>query len=508
MESFTVALKSRFLEQNVGILTLTLDLQLLGEDILFRAINILTFEMARNIILALASLFVFNWFIGTPLIRLSRNFAVLSDTSGIPKPLEIPPNHADDEFGDLIGNINRTLSERAEFESQLRGAQKMEAIGQLAGGIAHDFNNLLAIIKGNLELLQGFHFDDQAALKHVDIANRAIDRGADLTRKLLSFARRGQTSVEDLSVNDIVRDVMQLLPRALTAAYDVRENLADDLWPVTVNRGDMQDSVINLALNAFDAMPRGGVLLFETSNRVLDEEYVRLNPQARTGEFVLLSVTDTGTGIPKDLQNRIFEPFFTTKSGSGGTGLGLTMVYGFVQRSGGLMTINSEEDRGVTFNVYLPRATGASSGMMPISGVEELPRGSETVLVVDDETDIVDLACAHLRELGYRVLSASSGEEAVEVLGTNPDIDLLFTDIVMPGTYDGFDLAAKCFSERPGIAVLLASGYMKNRDWSVDISHQYRQELLEDQLVKPYTKAELATAVRKVLERSRAKSVV
>ena len=500
MTSKFIVLRSPYYEGAVGHLTILFDSKKLGDGILFRSLNILIFGIFRNVVLAFISLFIFNWYIGSPLVRVSQDFADITFEQHDAVQLEIPPHHDRDELGTLIRNINKGLAERGAIEEQLRHAQKMEAVGQLAGGIAHDFNNILGIIKGNLELLSDVVGTNEPALRRIEIADRAAGRGVELIRKLLSFARTQPANAESVSVNRVVEDVIEFLPRAMTASIRVEVKLAEDLRPVRVSRGELQDAIVNLALNARDAMPDGGALSIETENKILDNDYVSHNPTAETGAFVLLTLSDTGTGIPADILDGIVEPFFTTKSESRGTGLGLTMVSGFVQRSGGHMKIYSEEGMGTTFRIYLPYAEAGDAVSSDLIVSNDMPYGHETVLVVDDEPDLVDLAVANLRSLGYRTMSAGDGAEAWEIFKNYPDIDLVFSDIVMPGAIDGYDLATRCLAEKPDIKILLTSGFTQNRERLAYLSDDVHQRLSGNLLAKPYLKAELAFAIRKAFD--------
>jgi signal transduction histidine kinase/CheY-like chemotaxis protein len=407
------------------------------------------------------------------------------------------------EERDLINQMAERIGEhfqRRQIEEQIRRSQKMEAVGQLTGGIAHDFNNILAIVMGNLELLQRRVSGDEEASRRVETALKGAKRGADLTRKLLGFSRKEAHETKLTSVNELIWNMEELLVKSLTVAINVEHHLADDLWPVEVDPGDFQDAILNLALNARDAMSDGGSLVIETSNKVLDEDYVRRNPQGKAGEFVMLSVSDTGHGMTPEVRERVLEPFFSTKEEGKGTGLGLGMVYGFVQRSKGHMKIYSEPGEGTTIRIYLSRAheEGESEGKEPAQA--DLPRGSETILVVDDEEHLVDIAVSHLEGLGYRTVTANGGMQALEVLQGDADIDLLFSDVIMPGGMDGYELAKQAIEKRPNLKVLLTSGFTKKREELNNEDKAVYAKLATNLLSKPYNQSELALSVRRVLD--------
>ena len=393
------------------------------------------------------------------------------------------------------------ITERKNLEDQLSQSQKMEAVGQLTGGIAHDFNNILGILIGNLELLQDAVSGDEKALGRIERALRGAQRGADLTRNLLQFSRTETRETTQISVNEQILKMDELLVKSLTVSVNVEHHLAGDLWAVEVNAGDFQDAILNLALNARDAMPDGGNLVFETCNKVIDKDYARHNPESAAGEFVMLSVSDTGHGMTPEVRKRVLEPFFSTKEEGKGTGLGLSMVFGFVQRSKGHLKIYSEPGEGTTICIYLPRVVEKGKG----SGTKELlrtdlPRGTETILIVDDEEHLVDIAISYLERLGYRTLYANDGKQALETLKENADIDLLFSDVIMPGGMDGYQLATQAMKNRPNLGVLLTSGFTKQREKFKNRDKVIYAKLTGTLLRKPYNRAELAIAIRRILD--------
>ncbi|SLN44458.1 ATP-binding protein [Oceanibacterium hippocampi] len=393
------------------------------------------------------------------------------------------------------------LSDQKKLENQLAQNQRMEAIGQLSGGIAHDFNNILGIIVGNLEIIRELYGDDDFAGERVDLALRAANRGAGLTRKILAFSRRKAAESRIVSPNEAVRDAIDLLSKSLTVSVTIETALAEDVWLIDLDVGDLQDAILNLALNARDAMGGRGRLVISTRNARIDGNGDAAEPAGlEPGDYVAVSVADEGEGMSPEVRARALEPFYSTKTGGSGSGLGLSMVYGFVLRSGGVMDIESEPGRGTTVALYFRRANEALLPS-PADGpaAPSLPRGSETVLVVDDEADLAALAAFHLGELGYRVLVAGDGHEALAILRQEPDIDLLFSDVVMPGGMDGFQLAEAAHVERPEIAILLASGYARERDPAAGGGSPMIVGLARKLLAKPYDKTMLSRAVRRAL---------
>ncbi|ARJ65688.1 histidine kinase [Magnetospirillum sp. ME-1] len=408
-------------------------------------------------------------------------------------PLELTITHLPDHG--LFTAFIRDISEQKMTETALRRSQKMEAVGQLTGGIAHDFNNLLGIITGNLELLERAVQGNDACQRRVDTALRSARRGADLTRRLLSFSRQDPKaqgkSLTDL--NEAVAGMQEMIQRSLTRVIEVRTQLATECWQADINRSEFEDCLLNLCLNARDAMPNGGMLSIETANVVVDSEYCRIDPNITPGRYALVSISDTGTGIPKDIVDRIFEPFFTTKERGKGTGLGLAMAYGFAKRSGGHIRVYSEPGIGTTFRLYLPKASSvAAAEATPDLSAEALPTGTEHVLIVDDEPHLAEIAGEFLKELGYRVSIPGDAAEALSALRHDPAIDLLFTDVVMPHGLDGYGLERSAREMGHGCAVLLTSGFT-----GYAAEHKGGHG---DILPKPYSKADLARAVRKALD--------
>lgn len=403
-----------------------------------------------------------------------------------------------DDKGQFAGSLAMVsdITSRRKLEEELRQAQRMEAVGQLTGGIAHDFNNLLTVIIGNLQLLEEEVKEYDAAAGPIADALNAGHRGADLTKRLLAFSRRQLLSPKVTAVNRLVIDIEPLLRRALGAHVTLTTVNTDDLWLIEVDPSQLENAVVNLCINARDAMPEGGGLTIKTSNSILDDSYVAKNPEVIAGEYVLLTVNDNGTGMKEEVMQHIFEPFFTTKEAGKGSGLGLSMVYGFVKQSNGHIDIESEEGRGTTVRIYLPRshATTELTGATSTSRVG-IPNGDETILAVEDDVAVRKIAVEFLTALGYRVLEAGTGEEALAVLGDHEDIDLVFSDIVMPGGMTGIELARHVHRHYPKLKVLLTSGYAD----TAAFDEEYLQRGGEV-LKKPYQKAGLARTVRDILD--------
>jgi len=400
-----------------------------------------------------------------------------------------------------VCNIATDITEFKNQEEQVRRSQKMDVIGQLAGGIAHDFNNVLTIIMGNLELLKGQvtkgqHLDKEKTLKRVETIGKAGQRAADLTKQLLSFSRNEASMAAVTDINQVIRGMESLIARSVTPEVEVVERYADNLWLTEIDPGNFEDSLLNLCINARDAMAGHGHLVIETRNITLDASYCKQNPAITPGDYVELTVSDNGEGIPHDLQEHIFEPFYTTKEQGKGTGLGLAMVFGFARRSRGHIKCYSEVGVGTTFHLYLPRVQGkVKSGDHSGEQVEALPHGTESILVVDDEINLVELAREFLEALGYKVYTANDGKQALEILAKESTIDLLFSDVVMPGGINGYQLAQQATAKHPQLKVLLTSGYTGKA-----VFHNEQELFQENLLGKPYNQTELATRVRAALD--------
>jgi PAS domain S-box-containing protein len=403
----------------------------------------------------------------------------------------------------LNATLERQVVERTEElrrnEEALRQSQKMEAVGQLTGGVAHDFNNLLQVIIGNLETLQRNLPTEsprlQRAIRH---AMNGAQRAASLTQRLLAFSRRQALDPKPIDVNILVNGLSEMIHRTLGETIAVETVLGAGLWRVEADPGELEAAVLNLAVNARDAMPGGGRLTLETSNAYIDEAYVAAHSEVVAGQYVVISVTDTGVGMDAQTLAQAFEPFFTTKPVGKGTGLGLSQVYGFVKQSGGHVKIYSEVSQGTTVKIYLPRLPGevaADSG--PEEALNPEAGQEETILVVEDDDDVRVYSVESLRELGYRVLEAHDGPSALRLLDRQPRVDLLFTDVVLPSGMTGAQVAAQARAIRPSLKVLFTTGYARNA-----IIHHGRLDKGVQLIVKPYSFSDLAAKVRDVLDKN------
>ncbi|SEO89754.1 PAS domain S-box-containing protein [Rhodospirillales bacterium URHD0017] len=383
------------------------------------------------------------------------------------------------------------ITQRKSLEAQLHQAQKMEAVGQLTGGVAHDFNNILMIVMAGVDALEEEKSLSQAARRRVDQISRAIDKASDLTRSLLAFSHKLPLLPQRVDLNALVLDVGRLLQRTLGTQVEIESMLGKDLWPVEVDRGQLENALVNLCVNARDAMPDGGRVLIETRNVVLDGHGRGKDADLPPGAYVRLSVTDTGEGIAAEVLPRVFDPFFTTKEVGKGTGLGLSMVHGFIIQSHGHIAIQSERGRGTSITIHLPRAADlADEGDKPVA--TDLPRGRERILVVEDESHVGDAVVEQLQSLGYAVTQAADGSAGLAAFETaERPYDLLLTDIVMPGL-NGKKLADEVAARWPGTSVLFMSGYRPDNESRLDPGARL--------LTKPFHKSDLATAVRKALD--------
>ena len=387
------------------------------------------------------------------------------------------------------------MTERTRAEGVLREAQKMQAIGQLTGGIAHDFNNLLTVILGTLEMVRGRLGAEPKLQERLDRAAWAAQRGALLTSQLLSFARKQALEPAPIDTAAAMKDLVPLLQKTLGEDIDVRYVESAGLWPALADTAQLESAVLNMALNARDAMPGGGRLTIELANRVLDADYARDHAEVTPGDYAMVAVSDTGQGMSPEVMARVFEPFFTTKPDGKGTGLGLAMVFGFVKQSGGHIKIYSEVGEGTTVRIYLPRAIAAAGRRPSRRAPADLPRGTATILVVEDEPAVREIACEILSDLGYVVLEAGNGEDALRTFGEHAAaIGLLLTDVVLPGPLRGRDVAERVIAIRPGVAVLYMSGYTEN-----SIVHHGRLDDGVNLIGKPFNREQLARKVADVL---------
>jgi PAS domain S-box-containing protein len=401
--------------------------------------------------------------------------------------------------GYVFNGFIRDLTDKIAADAQLRQAQKMDAIGQLTGGVAHDFNNILTVITGTIEILSEGVADRPDLAAIAKMIDEAATRGASLTQQLLAFARRQPLEPRKIDPNSLIMETARLLRPILGEHIEIEAMLEDDGWLAIADPAQLSAALLNLAVNARDAMPNGGKLTLETDNVMLDEAYARANPDVRPGPYVMVAVSDTGTGIPAALLEKVFEPFFTTKQVGKGTGLGLSMVYGFVKQSGGHIKVYSEEGHGTAIKIYLPRAEEAVEAPADAAPVTPVPFGHETILVVEDDKLVRDYVVAQLGSLGYLTLAAENAAVALAYLASDTSFDLLFTDIIMPGGMNGRELAEAITLRRPGVKVLYTSGYTENA-----IVHHGRLDPGVALLNKPYRKKDLAEKLRQVLDRSAA----
>jgi PAS domain S-box-containing protein len=399
-----------------------------------------------------------------------------------------------------VATIVTDITDQKHAETQLAQAQRMEAIGQLTGGIAHDFNNMLTAILLNAEVL-ATQVQNESLRQLAEAMRLAAEHGADLTARLLAFGRRQTLVPKPTDVNALLDDMAPLLQRTLGEHIEIKLLRGADLWPATIDRGQLESAVLNLAVNARDAMRDGGRLTIETRNAELDEGYVAMNPDVRPGQYVLVAVSDTGAGMSPEVMARAFEPFFTTKEVGKGTGLGLSMVYGFVKQSEGHARIYSEVGVGTVVRLYLPRSkeavtTTAAAAALPAA----LPTGTETILLVEDDALVRSYAATQLGALGYKVVSAENARQAIDAIERGCTPDLLFTDMIMPGGVNGRELAEHVLAPRPGLKVLYTSGYAHGAmDGPLQGEHN-GGHAVRHLLGKPYRRRDLATKVREVLD--------
>jgi signal transduction histidine kinase len=398
-----------------------------------------------------------------------------------------------DKMKALVEEKDRLLDEKNAADLQLRQSQKMEAVGQLTGGIAHDLNNILTVITGTIEILAEAVADRPELAAIAQMIEEAAGRGADLTQRLLAFARKQPLQPREVDVNALVIEASNLLRPTLGEQIEVHMVLAGDTMRALIDPSQLTNAILNLALNARDAMPDGGKLTIETCNVVLDDNYASMNVDVTAGNYVMVAVTDSGHGIPASILNNVFEPFFTTKDVDKGSGLGLSMVYGFVKQSNGHIKIYSEEGHGTTVRIYLPQAAGAAQPVEP-ENAPGIEGGHETVLVVEDDHLVRTFVVGQIKSLGYATLSAINAAEALRVIDSPQQIDLLFTDMIMPGSMNGRQLADAALQRRASLKVLFTSGY--SNEVIIHHGHLDAGVLL---LAKPYRKSDLARMLRAAL---------
>ena len=393
--------------------------------------------------------------------------------------------------------LARETEERERAEEILRQSQKMEVLGQLTGGIAHDFNNMLAVVTGSLEILQlRLQSDDPNIRDPIRMAMEGADRSAALTQRLLAFSRRQPLEPKPIDANKLVSGMSNLLHRALGEGISIETVLSAGLWTVFADVNQLESALLNLAVNARDAMPNGGKLTIETANAYLDEAYAAAHIEVTEGQYVMLAVTDTGVGMSEETIEKVFEPFFTTKAAGHGTGLGLSQVYGFVKQSEGHVKIYSEPSEGTTVKLYLPRFANDSTDTRdpPRSEPASASERSETILLVEDNELLLASTTEMLQRHGYRVLTAADGSTALHTLEVAKDIQLLFTDVGLPGGLNGRQLADAARQLRPDLKVLFTTGYTRNA-----IIHQGRLDPGVELIAKPFTYAALLAKIRRVM---------
>jgi PAS domain S-box-containing protein len=391
--------------------------------------------------------------------------------------------------------IGRDLTEKRAAEAQYRQAQKMEAVGQLTGGIAHDFNNILTVITGTIGILADAVADRPELEAIAKMIDEAAERGGQLTKHLLAFARKQPLQPREIDVNALVLEAVKLLRPTLGEQIQIESLLAEDAWTALVDPNQLTTAILNLALNARDAMAGGGSLAVETKNTHLDQAYADMHIEVTPGHYVMIAVSDTGSGIAARDMERVFDPFFTTKEVGKGTGLGLSMVYGLVKQSNGHIKIYSEEGHGTTVKLYLPRAFGLDQGAVEMLATSPLEGGHEAILVVEDDALVRKYVITQIHSLGYTTLEASNAREALDLIDADTAIDLLFTDVIMPGSMNGRLLADEALRRRPSLKVLFTSGYTENA-----IVHHGRLDAGVRLLAKPYRKPELARMIRMALD--------
>lgn len=397
-------------------------------------------------------------------------------------------------FDDGLAFHSRDITQGKEAEEQLRQALKMEAIGQLTGGIAHDFNNLLAVVLGNLELLGNRLEGDEAASDMIARSISAADRGAILTRRLLAFSRKQMLDPKPTDVHKLLADMLDLLRRSLPETIDIRFAGGEDVWPVLVDPNQLEHAILNLAVNARDAMDDGGTLTIHTSTRHMDAEEASLHEGLAVGDYLVLSVSDTGTGMTPDTVSKAFDPFFTTKEVGEGSGLGLSMVFGFVTQSHGTVEITSAPGEGADVLLYLPRAEVIEEEELVVPATTRMPLGQgERVMVVEDDPDVLKFVVTALRSLGYETIEALDGPSALSLLSGGQDIDLLFTDVILPGGMSGPELVGALKESRPGLKAIYTSGYAADAVLPED-------ERGLEMLHKPYRVLDLGQKIRAALD--------
>lgn len=414
-------------------------------------------------------------------------------------PAELSVGELQTDDSHLFVGVVRDITDRVAMEKQLQQSQKLEAVGQLTGGVAHDFNNLLTVIMGNLQLLERTLRDaDEKSVQRINKVMTAAKSGADLTRRLLTFSRQQVLETEVIDINELVLGMEDLLKRTMGEHIEIQAVLGEGPHLGRTDRSQLENALLNLCINARDAMPDGGQLTIETTTRSLDEHYTKHHAELSPGDYVVLSVTDTGSGIPDDILPYIFDPFFTTKETDKGTGLGLSTIFGFMKQSGGHINAYSELGLGTTFKLYIPVAENGVNHDQEQSPTNDNKLGSDaTVLVVEDDDGVRDFAISVLKDAGFTVIEATNGAEGLNTFMAHPEIDFVFSDVVMPGGMSGPEMVDKILITRPDIPVLFASGYAEQ-------ALRNREQLLNKAklITKPYDADELPNVILKLMEGS------
>lgn len=417
-------------------------------------------------------------------------------------PIRHAPTAQGDEIDGIVSGINEMAIERKRVETELkesvealRRAQRLEAIGQLTGGIAHDFNNLLGVMIGNAEIIKRKISEDEKLQSNVEAVIKAVERGASLTQRLLAFSRQQTLLPKPTAINDLVVEHWDMLQRILGETIKITMNLKSEVYEVLIDPHQFESALLNLSINARDAMPNGGVLTIETTNATLDAAYAKQHEEVVPGDYTEFTVSDTGFGMTPEVLEKAYEPFFTTKGVGEGSGLGLSMVYGFVKQSNGHITIDSEVGHGTTVKLYLPRSKEAVAHKDATDEAVELALGSERILVVEDDENLRDIPTTLLREQGYEVIDVKEGWEAIKYLQGDQPFDLLFTDVVLPKGKSGLEVAQEAERLQPNIKVIYTSGYAENT-----IAHQSKLKANAILINKPYGRVELLAKVRETLD--------
>ncbi len=434
--------------------------------------------------------------VGVDIALIQAMMTAFARAAAAERELRLLNDELERRVADRTEALERQVAERDAAQNQLRQMQKMELIGQLTGGIAHDFNNMLAVVIGSLDMARRRKNEPERVMAYVDNATEGAKRAAQLTTRLLAFSRQQPLAPKVFDANKLIEDMSEFLQRTIGESVRVETVLSRDLWRAFADPAGVESAVVNLAINARDAMPDGGRLTIETANANLDDRYARAHAEVQPGQYAMISLTDTGIGMPPQVVERALEPFFTTKGVGRGTGLGLSQVYGFVKQSGGHVSIYSELGQGTTVKIYLPRHLGAEKNLASVPTDFATPSAveDEIILVVEDEAGVRQMSVDALRDLGYTVVQAADANQALRQLAVQPRVDLLFTDVVMP-EMNGRQLADKARELRPNLKVVYTTGYTRNA-----VVHNGILDPGVAFLPKPFTISELSTKIRDTLD--------